>query len=95
MGSLSGSPPNRSSRSKVFAVDLDRINCRPALEPLAPTSGISSAALSPSGSFLDQWLNPRLGNGSPDFDRQLVHLRRAQAANVAALDQRQTFDTVR
>ena len=36
-----------------LAVDLDRINRRPAMEPLAPTSGISGAPLPKGGSFLD------------------------------------------
>jgi hypothetical protein len=34
-------------------VNLDRINRRPAMEPLAPTSGISGAPLPKGGSFLD------------------------------------------
>jgi len=34
-------------------VDLDRINRRPAMEPLAPTSGISGAPLPEGGSFLN------------------------------------------
>jgi hypothetical protein len=34
-----------------LAVDLDRINRRSAMEPLAPTSGISGASLPKGGSF--------------------------------------------
>ena len=34
-------------------VNLDRINRRPALEPLAPTSGVSGAPLPKGGSFLN------------------------------------------
>jgi len=34
-------------------VNLDRINRRPATEPLAPTSGISGAPLPKGGSFLN------------------------------------------
>jgi len=34
-------------------VNLDRINRRPAMEPLAPTSGISGAPLPKGGSFLN------------------------------------------
>src|SRR5262249_2994074 len=35
------------------AVDLNGVNCRPAMEPLAPTSGISGAPLLKGGSFLN------------------------------------------
>jgi hypothetical protein len=38
-------------------IDFHRINRRPAMEPLAPPSGVSSAALPPSGGSLDHaWL---------------------------------------
>src|SRR5262245_50754182 len=35
------------------AIDLNRINCRPTLEPRAPASSISSAPLPKGGSFLN------------------------------------------
>jgi hypothetical protein len=38
---------------KGRAVDLDRINCRPTLEPPTPASSISSAPLPKGGSFLN------------------------------------------
>ena len=38
---------------KGRGVDLNGINCRPAVEPLAPTSGISGASLPIGGSFLN------------------------------------------
>ena len=34
------------------AVDLDRINCRPAMEPLAPALGVIGTASPISGGFL-------------------------------------------
>jgi len=36
-----------------LAIDLDRINRRPAMEPLAPTRAISGAPLLKGGSFLN------------------------------------------
>src|SRR5262245_53821860 len=33
--------------------DLNRINCHPAMEPVAPTSGIGGAPLPKGGSFLN------------------------------------------
>jgi len=41
-------------------VNLDRINRRPAMEPLAPTSGISGAALPKGGSFHNHGLSRSL-----------------------------------
>jgi len=49
---LSLSPPKALHQVKRRAVDLDRVNRRPAMEPLAPTSGISGAPLPKGGSFL-------------------------------------------
>jgi hypothetical protein len=40
-----------------LAVDLDRINRRPAMEPLAPTSRVGGASLPKGGSFLGHGLS--------------------------------------
>jgi hypothetical protein len=45
---------------KGRAVDLNRIDRRPALEPLAPTSGIGGTPLPKGGSFLNH--GPCRGN---------------------------------
>ena len=49
----SGSQAAGFERFKRQTQDLDRINCRPALKALAPTSGISGAPLPKVGSFLN------------------------------------------
>src|SRR5262245_37949795 len=40
-----------------LAVDLDRINCRPASEPLAPTASMLRASIPPGGVFLNHALS--------------------------------------
>jgi hypothetical protein len=47
------SPASLANQIKGRATDLDKINRRPAMEPLAPASGISSAPLSNGSSFLN------------------------------------------
>jgi hypothetical protein len=42
-----------SHQIKKLTVDLDWINCRPAMEPLPPASGIGGASLPKGGSFLN------------------------------------------
>jgi hypothetical protein len=45
--------PRTLHEIKSRAIDLNRINRRPATEPFAPTSGISGAPLPKRGSFLN------------------------------------------
>ena len=48
-----GKPAKPFHQIESRTVNLDRINRRPATEPLAPTSGISGAPLPKGGSFLN------------------------------------------
>src|SRR5262249_46166400 len=61
LGALGGETPPSDSSVTSFspsdrAVDLNRINCRPAREPLAPAPGVLRATLPPGGSFLKHGL---------------------------------------